>query len=50
MTPKDFLNIFEQQAKPEPNITEYEREQLAIKANYERLKAERLAREAAASE
>ena len=37
------------QAKPEPNITEYQREQLAIRSNFERLKSERLAREAAAS-
>jgi hypothetical protein len=32
-------------AQAAPTLTEYEREQLAIKANYERLKAERLARE-----
>ena len=37
------------QAKPAPIISEYEREQQAIKANYERLRAERLAREAAAA-
>jgi hypothetical protein len=29
-----------------PTMTEYEREQQAVRANYERLKAERLAREA----
>ena len=29
-----------------PALTEYQREQLAIKANFERLKAERLARKA----
>ena len=32
--------------EPVPTITEYQREQLAIRSNYERLKAERLAREA----
>jgi len=31
--------------QPEKIISEYEREQQAVKANYERLKAERLARE-----
>jgi hypothetical protein len=33
-------------AKPAPTMTEYQREQLAILANRDRLKAERLAREA----
>jgi hypothetical protein len=33
-------------AQTAPTISEYEREQRTIRANYERLKAERLAREA----
>jgi hypothetical protein len=33
------------QVEPAPNISEYEREQQAIRANFERRKAERLARE-----
>ena len=33
-------------AEPAPTASEYEEEQLAIRANYERLKAERQAREA----
>jgi hypothetical protein len=37
--------LFEQ-AKPGPAISEYQREQQAIRSNFERLKAERLAREA----
>jgi hypothetical protein len=39
--------LFEKQSKPA--LTSYEQEQLAMRANFERLKAERLAREAAAS-
>jgi hypothetical protein len=39
--------LFEKQSKPAP--TSYEQEQSAMRANFERLKAERLAREAAAS-
>jgi hypothetical protein len=39
--------LFEKQSKPAP--TSYEQEQLAMRANFERLKAERLAREAASS-
>jgi hypothetical protein len=39
----------EQTFKPKPAPTSYEQEQLAMRANFERLKAERLAREAAAS-
>ena len=31
--------------RPAPAVSEYERERMAIKANFERLKAERLARE-----
>jgi hypothetical protein len=42
------LRIFKQLA-PTPTSSEYEREQQRIRANYERLKAERLAREAAAN-
>jgi hypothetical protein len=37
-------NLF-QQTKPAPVMTEYEREQQHAMANYERLRAERLARE-----
>ena len=33
--------------EPVPTVTEYQREQLAVRANHKRLKAERLAREAA---
>jgi hypothetical protein len=36
--------LFEK-VEPAPPITEYEREQQRIRANYERLKAERLERE-----
>jgi hypothetical protein len=39
--------LFEKQSKTAP--TSYKQEQLAKRANFERLKAERLAREAAAS-
>ena len=39
---------FQRAAKP--NTTEYERSQEAFRKNYERLKAERLAREAAKSD
>ena len=39
--------LFEKQSKPAP--TSCEQDQLAMRANFERLKAERLAREAAAS-
>jgi hypothetical protein len=48
MTTNEVLEIFEQK-KPAPAITEYERAQQAIRSNFERLKFERLAREAAAS-
>jgi len=34
------------QEEPASTLSEYEREQLAIQKNHERLKAERLAREA----
>jgi hypothetical protein len=44
-TNQEALQLFKQ-AEPAPTISEYQREQLAIRANYERLKAERLAREA----
>ena len=33
--------------EPAPTVTEYQREQQAIRDNYQRLKAERLARETA---
>jgi hypothetical protein len=33
-------------AEPAPTVSDYEKEQLAIRGNYERLKAERQAREA----
>ena len=42
---KAFLQAHERRA-----VTEYEREQAARQKNYERLRAERLAREAAKSE
>jgi hypothetical protein len=48
MTTDEILRVFER-AKPVEAISEYQREQLAIRSNFERLKAERLAREAAAS-
>jgi hypothetical protein len=48
MTTDEILRVFEQ-AKPAPTVSEYEREQQAIRSNFEGLKAERLAREAAAS-
>jgi hypothetical protein len=38
------MALFEK-PKPAPTVTEYEREQQAIRLNFERLKAERLARE-----
>jgi hypothetical protein len=40
--------LFEQ-AKPVQAISEYQREQQAIRSNFERLKAERLARKTASS-
>jgi hypothetical protein len=40
--------LFKQPA-PAPTMTEYQLEQLRIRLNFERLKAERLAREAAAN-
>jgi hypothetical protein len=43
---KEAERLFEQ-VRPAPTIGEYEREQQAIRSNFERLKAERLAREAA---
>jgi hypothetical protein len=43
--PKIEALLFKQPA-PTPTISEYAREQLALHANRERLKAERLAREA----
>lgn len=36
MTPEQILQLFEQ-AEPAPTISEYEREQRALRANYERL-------------
>jgi hypothetical protein len=41
---EEALRIFEP-AQTAPAISEYEREQQAIRSNFERLKAERLARE-----
>jgi hypothetical protein len=41
---EEALRLFKP-TKPAPTICEYEREQQRIRANYERLKAERLARE-----
>jgi hypothetical protein len=43
----EILRVFEQ-AKPVQAISEYEKEQQAIRSNFERLKSERLAREASA--
>ena len=48
MNTTEILKVFEQ-AKPVETISEYEKEQQAMRANFERLKAERLAREAATS-
>jgi hypothetical protein len=42
---KEAESLFKQ-AKPEATMTDYQREQQALHANRERLKAERLAREA----
>jgi len=46
---EEAQRLFEK-PKPAPTISEYEREQQRIRTNYERLKAERLAREAAAND
>jgi hypothetical protein len=46
-TLQEANRLFEETTKPAPIMTAYEREQQAIRANYERLKAERLARETA---
>jgi hypothetical protein len=48
MNTNEIDKVFEQ-AKPAPTINEYEKEQQATRANFERLKAERLASEATAS-
>jgi hypothetical protein len=48
MTTDEILRVFEQ-AKPVETISEYKKQQQAMRTNFERLKAERLAREAAAS-
>jgi hypothetical protein len=45
---EEALQLFNQPV-PAPTMTEYQLEQQRIRANYERLKAERLAREAAAN-
>jgi hypothetical protein len=45
MTTDEILKVF--QPQPAPTVNEYQREQRAIRSNFERLKAERLAREAA---
>jgi hypothetical protein len=39
--------LFDPVAKPAPNLSDYEKEQTAKRDNFERLKAERLARESA---
>jgi hypothetical protein len=44
MTTNEILKVFEQ-AKPVETISEYQREQQAMRANLERLKRERLQRE-----
>jgi hypothetical protein len=46
MIDQEALKILFDQPQPAP-VTEYQREQLAMHANHRRLKAERLAREAA---
>lgn len=46
-TTLEALKLFKT-AEPAPAMTAYERERQRIRANYERLKAERLAREAEA--
>jgi hypothetical protein len=38
--------LFDPVAKPAPALSDYEKEQIAKRDNFERLKAERLAREA----
>jgi uncharacterized protein YdcH (DUF465 family) len=43
---KEAEKLFDRAEKIADGISEYEREQPAIRANYERLKAERQAREA----
>jgi hypothetical protein len=42
----EAMKLFKQQEDPTPTMSEYDREQLAIQKNRERLKAERLMREA----
>ena len=44
---EEALKVFSQ-TEPAPTMNEYQREQQRIRANYERLKAKRKAREAAA--
>jgi hypothetical protein len=48
MTTDEILRVFER-AKPVETISEYEKEQQAIRSNFERLKQERINRQAAAS-
>jgi hypothetical protein len=43
--PKTEASKLFKQEQPTSTLSDYEREQQAIKANYEKLKAERLARE-----
>ena len=45
----EALNLFRRAEKPVIPNSEYEREQQSIRSNFERLKAERLAREALAN-
>jgi hypothetical protein len=44
--PKLDALLFKQEEPAPPLVSEYHREQLALHANHQRLKAERLAREA----
>jgi hypothetical protein len=48
MTTDEILKVFEQ-AKPVETISEYQKEQQAIRDNYHRLRLERQGREMAAS-
>ena len=48
LAPRDLVTAFQRAGKRKA-ATEYEAEQEAFRKNYERLKAERLAREAAKS-
>jgi hypothetical protein len=41
----EAMKLFKQPEDPTPTMSEYDREQFAHRSNFERLKAERLARE-----